>query len=444
MKVNPIDTVENLHLKLLVRLRSLGLYFSVALICFAYYSLGIVLPFYRLMAVCALAAGLNLLSFYRLKSGFEIGQTELFLTICCDTGLLSLYLALSGGCDNPFICLYMLPVIIAAVTLNGRYAWCSLALSVALYCGLALFATHKQVIERYNTSLIDRSGLQTHALMLGFGLCASILIIVIGHIKGHLNERNLQLAAMKLKAHETQHMAHLGLLGAGAAHELGTPLTTISVILSDWQQLGPPKKIRDRLNEIDILLTQVDRCKTIVTDLLQCVGERQAPSGSTTTLKAYFEDIVEHWSADHPKARIEVDIKLDKQPIISDGLLKQMILNLLDNGYEAGQDQDQVHVSFKARCQDDSLYLNISDMGHGFSPELLAQIGAPYVTTKPAKASAIGRGMGLYLVINGVKRLDGSFSAYNRTDMSGQVIGAMIELQLPLHSLKIQSPTDED
>ena len=117
--------------------------------------------------------------------------------------------------------------------------------------------------------------------------------------------------------------------------------------------------------------------------------------------------------------------------IISDSALKQMIYNVLDNAVEASPKW----VGLEATRDGDALKLTITDRGPGFAPEMLAQLGKPYTSTKGRP----GAGLGLFLVSNVARTLHGSISAHNR--VGG---GAVVTLTLPLESMTLEEESAED
>ena len=113
-------------------------------------------------------------------------------------------------------------------------------------------------------------------------------------------------------------------------------------------------------------------------------------------------------------------------PIVSESALKQVIFNVLDNAFEASPRW----VGFSAALNGDMLVLSVRDVGAGFAPDVLAQIGKPYQSTKGRP----GGGLGLFLAVNVVRKLGGRVVARNR-----KTGGAAVVLELPLAALRIEA-----
>jgi len=111
---------------------------------------------------------------------------------------------------------------------------------------------------------------------------------------------------------------------------------------------------------------------------------------------------------------------------VADSPLKQIVFNLLDNAFEASP----TWIRLTAKHEEDTLSLEVRDAGAGFAPEILEHLGTPYQSTKGR-----GGGLGLFLVVNVVRKLGGSVSARN---LPGS--GAAVTLSLPLQTLTIGSP----
>jgi two-component system sensor histidine kinase RegB len=195
----------------------------------------------------------------------------------------------------------------------------------------------------------------------------------------------------------------MGLLASGAAHELGTPLATLSVILGDWARMAPFAGEPELRAEIEEMQRQIQRCKSIVGGILTVAGEARGEAPLHTTLHRFLDGFVDDWRRTRPAARL--DYRRDDVPderIISDAALQQMLGNILDNALEAAPDGP---ITFIAGCVDDTLRLRVLDEGPGFPPEMLQQFGKPYQSSKGRP----GSGLGLFLSVNVARTLGGAY-----------------------------------
>ncbi len=266
-------------------------------------------------------------------------------------------------------------------------------------------------------------------MLICFGLDAALLVVFMSRISRNLRERDARLAGLRQRAAEEEHIVRMGLLASGAAHELGTPLSTLSVILGDWRHMPAFTANPELLQELAEMQAQVQRCKTIVSGILLSAGEARGESSLETTVSTFLDDTAEEWRATRPVLAFEYENRFGHDlHIVSDSALKQMIFNVLDNALEASPRW----VGLSAERDGDTLVLTVTDAGPGFAPEMLAQFGKPYQSSKGRP----GGGLGLFLVVNVVRKLGGRVTAENAPEG-----GAIVTLYLPLATLSIE---DED
>ena len=216
---------------------------------------------------------------------------------------------------------------------------------------------------------------------------------------------------------------------SGAAHELGTPLSTLAVILGDWQhdaQHDPLLASNAALQEdIREMQTQVQRCKAIVSGILMSAGEARGEASVQTTVRSFVDALAYEWrrTRSMPQFVYDNDFGADT-PMVSDTTLQQMVFNVLDNARDASPDWVRLAITRDA----DLLCITVTDQGPGFTPEMLSRLGTPYQSTK----NRPGGGLGLYLVLNVARTLGGSVEARNRPEG-----GANVSIKLPLAAITL-------
>jgi two-component system, sensor histidine kinase RegB len=414
------DTTDKKNLLLLIQLRWLAVGGQVVTIFIVHVGLGIALPLVPMAAVIAFLVGLNIVSLWRLRMQDTVTNTKLFLELLLDVAALTVQLYLSGGATNPFISLYLLQVILGAVLLDAWSTWALVGITSACFIGLG---TTYHEIDRLDAQMVDPLSLQTQGMFICFALAACLLVLFITRINGNLRARDAHLADLRQRSVEEDHIVRLGLLASGAAHELGTPLSTLSVILNDWRRM--PKLMDDpeigpELGEIQ---GQLDRCKEIVSGILLSSGQARGEGTVRTTVNAFLDAVIAEWQASRSPAHMEYSNAFGAdEPIVSDIALKQILFNVLDNAQEASPDWMSVGVARES----DTLMITVLDRGPGFGADMLAEFGKPYRSTK----RRAGSGLGLFLVVNVVRKLGGAVTPGNR--LQG---GAKVELSLPLDAL---------
>ncbi|HSV77868.1 MAG TPA: ATP-binding protein [Ramlibacter sp.] len=418
----PARLAERRNLLHLVELRWLAVAGQLLTILAVQYLLQVPLPLREMLALLAVLVVINLASWLRTKLALPVANGELFAGLLVDVAVLTGQLYFSGGVTNPFIFLYLLQVAVASVLLRPHYLW---ALVVATgFAFLVLTEWHRPLalpgLQGAAVSTDYAAG-----LLVCFLLDAALLVIFIGRISRNLRQRDASLASLRQRAAEEEHIVRMGLLASGAAHELGTPLATLSVILGDWSRMAPFAGEPELREDIEEMQRQIARCKTIVSGILSSAGETRGEAPSETSLHRFLDELVADWRGRHADVQLAFERQGLDLPIISDTALQQMVGNVLDNAVEAAPGSP---VRFLASWDEDTLALRVQDQGPGFPAEVLERLGTPYLSSKGAP----GRGLGLFLAVNVARTLGGRIAAHNHPR------GAEVAITLPLAALMPQ------
>ena len=419
----PGDAAGRKNLLQLIHLRWIAVIGQIITIAVVRLGLGVHLPLPEMTVVVTLLIVFNLVSALRERQPAEVSNRELLLAVLMDVAGLTALLYLSGGTSNPFVFLYLLQVIIGAILLEKWATWTIVAISLLCFAGLAAGARPLGVPLDLEHGL---ASLYIQGVLVCFALNASLLVIFISRISTNLRMRDLRLADLRQRATEEEHIVRMGLLASGAAHELGTPLATVSVILSDWRRMPEFIGRPDLLQEIGEMQAQLQRCKTTVSGILLSAGEARGESSVKTTVQTFLDELVGEWRSTRGVSVLAYDNAFGEDlPVVSDSALKQMICNVLDNALEASPSGLRLDV----RREHDTLVLIISDQGPGFQEAVLLNFAKPYQSTKGRP----GGGLGLFLVVNVARNLGGSVVATNRPEG-----GASVRLVLPLSSIRLE------
>jgi two-component system sensor histidine kinase RegB len=414
------------NMRQLIQLRWIAVVGQIVTIAVVNYGFHIHLPLRAMFVVLICLVAFNIGSMLRWRSHHEVTNGELFFALLVDVATFTGQLYLSGGATNPFSFLYLLQVILGAVLLRAWSVWTMVGITAACFTGLTIFYEPLALPLDYYGMLL---GPYIEGTLICFALNASLLVIFITRINRNLRARDARLADLRERAAEEEHIVRMGLLASGAAHELGTPLSTVCVILGDWRRMSSIAADAQMLEEIDEMEAQVQRCKNIVSGILLSAGEARGESPVATTIRTFLDDLVKEWRETRPVTRFTYENRFGQDlPIVSDSAIKQMIHNVLDNALEASPGWVGLDVAHEG----DALKLTVTDAGPGFPPEMLAQLGKPYQSSKDKP----GAGLGLFLVSNVARTLHGSVSAHNRSEG-----GAIVTLTLPLESITLEEST---
>lgn len=420
--VAPERRAGRANLSQLIELRWLAVGGQLATVLVVHQVLGITLPWAEMLSLLGILVAFNLFSLWRNRLAQPVSELELCIALLVDVGVLTGQLYLAGGSDNPFIYLYLLQVAVASVLLRPAYLW---AVVLSTLTGFVLLTQWHRPLLLDPSTPTSLSPNYLGGLLLCFLLNVGLLSVFIVRINRNLRQRDAELAELRQRAAEEVHIVRMGLLASGAAHELGTPLATLSVILGDWAHMAPFAGEPELREEIEEMQRQILRCKAIVTGILMSAGEMRGEAPRLTPLQAFIDGLADHWRRAHPQAELALQSDgLPEVEIISDSALQQVVANLLDNAAEAAPG---ARLTLVAACPDEgTLSLAVLDDGPGFDAERLKHFGEPYQSSKGQP----GRGMGLFLSVNVARTLGGKLEARNRAEG-----GAAVTLTLPLASL---------
>lgn len=410
------------NMQQLIQLRWIAVVGQITTIAVVTMVFGIDLPVRHMLEVLVCLVAFNIASHLRWHERPYVSNNELFLAMLVDVGILTAQLYLSGGTTNPFIFLYLLQVILSAMLLEAWSTWSIVAITSICLVGLTLFSSPLTLSYDHELRFFS---LYVQGMLICFTLNGILLAFFMTRISRNLRAGDARLAEFQKRALEEEHIVRMGLLASGAAHELGTPLATLSVILGDWKRMPEFTNNKVLLEEMTEMETQLQRCKSIVSSILLSAGEARGESSVKTTLSAFLDDLATEWRKSRPVASFEYTNRIAYDvPVVFDSVLKQMICNVLDNAFEASPQ----FVSLDVSRQGDTLTLRITDKGPGFAPAMLTQIGKPYQSSKGRP----GSGLGLFLVVNVARKLGGTVNASNREEG-----GALVELTLPLAAISL-------
>lgn len=406
----------------LVHLRWMAIYGQVLTIALVHWGLGLTLPLAPMLSLLLVLVAVNIFNAERARSRSRISDAEIFASILVDVAVLTGQLYLSGGGSNPFLHLYLLQVVLGAALLRSAYSWTLAGLSSLCIALLNVW------FMPLDFSSFD-SAQQRYLYAFGVVVCYAVNVVLLLNFGTRIARNNRlrdeRLARLRQQAAEAEHIVRIGLLASGAAHELGTPLASMSVILGDWQHLPVVSADAEMRDDLGSMQQQLERCKKIVSGILLSAGQVRAESAEHRQLRSYLGDLLAYWQQTRKPTDFHATLAdFDDQEIAANGVLSQMMDNVLDNALEAAPN-GAIRVAIWV--EGDALKFQVSDSGPGFAPEILRHLGQPYQSTK----SRPGSGLGLFLSLNVARAYGGSIAARNP-----QTGGAEVLITLPLQSVR--------
>jgi len=414
----------HIQLRRLVNLRSLAVAAQALTLLAVWQGLKIELEWLPMLACIATLATLNLLSFIRLGNRRPVNDSELFAQLCIDVIALSILLYYAGGSTNPFVSLYLLPLVIAAATLQPRFTWGMAALTTACYSLLMVYYIplphnqHDMSMQHdmdMNMSTEMDSAFNTHVLgmWLGFVISAVVVAYFVVKMAQAVRKRDELLVQVREEILRNERIVALGTQAAGAAHELGTPLSTMAVIIGELKHDSLLPEQQDSLSLLD---EQVRACRRILDKMMH--NAQDSGSITRTAANELISEVLDEWQLLRPTAQYRYHVEANAPLINVDVTLRAALMNLLNNAADASPDA----IEISTRHDNVNFILEIHDHGAGLSEEAALKAGSAFFTTKTE-----GRGLGLFLANATIERLGGNVRLYNR-----EAGGATTELSLPI------------
>ena len=419
------------RLRTLTTLRWLAVAGQTAAIFLVHFGLGFSTPLGLCLAVIAASAWLNLFVTLRFSPQRILSDREATGYIAFDIVQLCALLALTGGLLNPFSVLIIAPVTIAASVLPVRLTILVGALAIAGTSILAL--THLPLPWRPD-EVVSLPGVYKAGVWVALSFSVVFFAAYARRIAAESSEMKSALAATQLVLAREERLAALGGLAAAAAHELGTPLATIQLTA---KEMSRDLAGSDAAEDASLLVSQAERCRDILSRLSTSsdVGDAML---DRLTIDALLRESAGPFldQIDGPTIIFELiptedgpeELIIRRQPELLYGLR-----NFIENAVEFAKSK----VLLTAQWDKEILEISIHDDGAGFSQEVLARLGEPYVSKGGAARRKKGMGLGFFISKTLLEHTGAEIAFDNQTwrDASG-VTGAWVSVKWPLNAVQ--------
>ncbi|MET4635696.1 ActS/PrrB/RegB family redox-sensitive histidine kinase [Kaistia defluvii] len=402
---------RRLKLDTLVRLRWLAVIGQTATVVFVRFWLEYPMPIGLCLAAIALSAWLNLFIKIRYPSSLRLQGRTAALLLAYDVLQLSVLLSLTGGLQNPFAVLIIVPVIVSATTLAPRLTVMLGGLVIVAVTALGLW--HMPLPWPEGEALT-----MPYLYVLGVWVALVSAVFFMGVYAFRVAEEARQLAdaltATELVLAREQHLWALDGLAAAAAHELGTPLATIALVSKELERELPPGS--PYAEDVALLRSQSQRCRDILGKLTS-LSTDPGQHVDRLPLSHMLAEVVEP----HADTGIDIQVKFSgeagSEPV---GRRNPSILYGLGNLVENAVDFAETTVEIAAKWNADNVSLTIADDGPGFASEVIDHIGEPYVTTRSRAIEGVedheagGLGLGFFIAKTLLERTGARLDLSNR------------------------------
>lgn len=420
-----------LPLRTLVRLRWLAVVGQVAAVLVVQFPMGFKVPLSACLALIAVSAWLNVFLTVRWRGSQRLSITAAGVQLGYDVLQLAGLLYLTGGLQNPFSLLFLVPVTVSATSLPIR--WTAALGALGLACATILAFKHQPLPWSAN----DAFNLPS-AYILGLWaaiVCATIFSAIYARrIAEEGRLMSTALRATELVLAREQRLSALDGLAAAAAHELGTPLATIALVAKELKRELP--KEFEHAEDIDLLISQAARCREILTRLAvpeQLSDETYQHVG----LEAMLEDMVSPLRGTDVAITVDAGPTDEKRPVAAPVFRRNPAITYgLGNLLENAMDFATTKVDVKARWTTGQVSLTVVDDGPGFDQAIFDRLGDPFVTTRPgygdrdtgADGEHEGMGLGFFIAKTLLERTGAAVTLTNRKAPN---TGAMVQIVWP-------------
>lgn len=406
---------QNLWRLILIRLLVLAA--QSAALGFAYLSDLLPLPWLPLAITLGVSLAICLLTALRMRAPWPVTELEYAVQLGCDLLIHSVLLYFSGGSTNPFVSYYLVPLTIAAATLPWVYSMLLSGLALSGYTALLIWYHPLHLLGMHQEATLI--SLHLFGMWLNFALSAAFITFFVVKMAAALRLQDQLRAQRHEESMRDQQLLAVATQAAGAAHELGTPLATISVLLKELRREHASQPALQ--DDLALLQEQVKLCKDTLQQLVRAAEADRRQSVSELTALEWLETSLNRWHLMRPEASYRYWMVGPGVPpsIKPPADLTQALLNLLNNAADACPDKLDIQLDWDAQW----LVLGIRDHGAGVPLAIAEQLGRPFITSK---GKGRGFGLGLFLTQASVARAGGTVKLYNLEQG-----GTLTEMKLP-------------
>lgn len=376
------------------------------------------------LTVCLAAiALLTIGSLWRAQQPWPVTDAEFLAQLLVDITGWTALMYFTGGANNPFISYYIVPLVISAAVLPWRYTWLVAGASLLAYSLLLyyyrpfpLFTPHAHMGHG------DAANVHILGMWFNFLFSAGLITYFVVRMAAILRQQEAHAIARREERLRNDQIMAVASLAAGTAHELGTPMATMTVLVDEM--LADDELSKTQRDDCLLLRAQLEQCRSTLTTLTRTAETTSIDPPRVQALGQFVSETVTRWAVRRPGVihSLTPVKKGDGPRIHVDSTLAQALENLLNNAADCGSPSVVAGWDWDTRL----CYITVRDQGPGIPPEMLETMGKPIIRT-----SRKGLGIGLLLSHAAVERVGGHIELSNA---SGGGTLATLALPLPAQS----------
>jgi two-component system sensor histidine kinase RegB len=422
------DALGRVRLRTLTRIRWAAIVGQLAALFMVRFGLDWPLPMDAALAVVGVSVVLNLVMTFRRPEQGRLKEWEAAAYLAFDTLQLALLLYLTGGLTNPFALLFLGPVTVSATALTRR--------ATAILCGLVVICATALVFGHlplpWSNIGLELPGLYVWGLWTAVVIGTLFMAVYAGSLAAESRRMSNALSATQLSLAREQQISAVGGLAAAAAHELGSPLSTILVTATELSREMPESS--PYAEDIKLLRAEADRCRQILAELArQPASDDSGDPFARTLLSAMV-----HATADrHREADIALNIDAageddSAEPVVANSPeFNHGLGNIVQNAVQFARTRVDVEVAWSHQ----TITVTVRDDGPGFAPAVLDRVGEPYISSRGEGHL----GLGIFIAQSLLQRTGGRVVIRNLRGAGGRVSGGEVTITWPRASLDVNA-----
>ena len=360
---------------------------------------------------------------WRIRSRISIKEVEVLVQLISDAVFLTFVLYFSGGAVNPFVSYYLVLLAICATALEKTHVWTLVLVTIVGYSFIMINSS-----AHYHG---DEGVFAWHlwGMWLNFIVMAGLIGFFVSRMGESLRQHQMLLVRERENALRNEQIVAVGNMAAGTAHELGTPLSTMPVVLKELEYDCKDGNDLQCKDDIQLLQDQVEVCKERLKTFSK-LANSQFEKIQAVPVNEFLKNLLDQWQVVRPRAEYSLSCAEGKSPlIIPEYTLRHALMNLLNNAVDASHAAIDIVISWDEK----NIIIRINDNGPGFSKDALDSLGHLFYSSKSG-----GMGLGFFLANATIERMGGKIRILNekidRKKDDGKNFkkrGTSIEVQLP-------------
>tara|TARA_R100001143_G_scaffold26969_1_gene26934 strand:- start:1587 stop:2948 length:1362 start_codon:yes stop_codon:yes gene_type:complete len=357
-----------------------------------------------------------LAGWFQVQRATLIGQRTVAMNLALDFVFLAILLAYTGGAANPLISYLLVLLAVAATLMTALWAHAFALAAMVFYTVFLLIGINT---DAHGDHMMQSFQVHLVGMWVTFVVSAALISIFVNRMAAAIRSRELSLATFRENEMRNEQLVAIGTLAAGTAHALGTPLSTMSVLLADLDDRTldnmPPEELK---RDIHLLRQQVMRCKASLDQLTEFYHQNDPQNPGRISVRAFRQAISDYITNIHPSARIAftVEAECDRLYLSSDLTVRHALINLIENAIRAAG--SEVQVQYQRDPQTPAvLLISVEDDGPGIPAHVMENMGEPFISTREGNM-----GLGIFLANASIQRLGGQIEMFNLKDAGARTV----------------------